>query len=111
MGLALKATHGGAIVPEIDGFFAQHVERCTATPYESLFENERHRAFHRRLARQNADAGWLRFTRVDWDGAPIAYHFGMSFDGSFLWYKPSSKLSLARRSRGEVLLRQLVIAA
>ncbi|HEY2202692.1 MAG TPA: GNAT family N-acetyltransferase [Solirubrobacteraceae bacterium] len=40
----------------------------------------------RRLAEQHADAGWLRFTRVDWDGAPIAYHFGISFRGSFLWY-------------------------
>jgi CelD/BcsL family acetyltransferase involved in cellulose biosynthesis len=103
--------HGRAILPQLDRFFAQHIERCTAAPYPSLFENERHRAFYRQLAEHNADAGWLRFTRVDWDDMPIAYHFGMSFRGSFLWYKPSFELSLARRSPGEVLLRQLLIAA
>ena len=107
----VHTAHGDAIVAELERFFAQHVERCTATPYASLFENERHRAFYRRLATDNADAGWLRFTRVNWNGAPIAYHFGMSFRGTFLWYKPSFELSLARRSPGEVLLRQLLTAA
>jgi CelD/BcsL family acetyltransferase involved in cellulose biosynthesis len=107
----MHTTHGAAILPQLDGFFAQHLERCSAAPYPSLFEDERHRAFYRRLAEQNADAGWLRFTRVDWDGAPIAYHFGMCFHGSFLWYKPSFELSLARRSPGEVLLRELLLAA
>ena len=107
----VHTAHGHTILPELDRFFAQHVERCTAAPYPSLFEDERHRAFYRRLTEQNAETRWLRFTRVDWDGAPIAYHFGMSFRGSFLWYKPSFELSLARRSPGEVLLRQLLIAA
>ena len=41
----------------------------------------------------------------------VAFHFGMSFNGSFLWYKPSFDLALARRSPGEVLLRQLLLAA
>ena len=107
----VHTAHGDAILPQLDRFFAQHVERCTAAPYASLFEDERHRAFYRRLAEQNADAGWLRFTRVNWNGAPIAYHFGMSFNGSFLCYKPSFELALAHRSPGEVLLRQLLIAA
>ena len=107
----VHTAHGRAILPQLDPFFAQHVERCTAAPYPSLFEDERHRAFYRRLAEQHADPGWLRLTRIDWDGAPIAYHFGMCFRGSFLWYKPSFELSLARRSPGEVLLRQLLIAA
>jgi CelD/BcsL family acetyltransferase involved in cellulose biosynthesis len=35
----------------------------------------------------------------------------MSFAGSFLWYKPSFQISLARRSPGEVLLRQLLLTA
>jgi CelD/BcsL family acetyltransferase involved in cellulose biosynthesis len=102
---------GTTILPQLDRFFDQHVKRCTAAPYTSLFEDERHRAFYRRLTRLNANAGWLRFTRVDWNRTPIAYHFGMAFGGSFLWYKPSFELSFARHSPGEVLLRQLLIAA
>jgi CelD/BcsL family acetyltransferase involved in cellulose biosynthesis len=105
----VHARTAAEVVPQLDRFFEQHVERCTAAPYDSLFEDERHRSFYRRLA--GLDAPWLRFTRVDWNGAPIAFHFGMSFEGSFLWYKPSFDLALARRSPGEVLLRQLLLAA
>ncbi len=102
---------GPAILPQLDRFFDQHVQRCTAAPYTSLFEHDQHRAFYRQVTKLNAGAGWLRFTRVDWNRTPIGYHFGMSFAGSFLWYKPSFELSFARHSPGEVLLRQLLIAA
>jgi CelD/BcsL family acetyltransferase involved in cellulose biosynthesis len=102
---------GAEIGPELDGFFDQHRRRCALAPYDSLFENPSQRAFYRHVTAENADAGWLRFTRVDWRGEPIAFHFGMSFDGSFLWYKPSFEPALARRSPGEVLLRRLMLAA
>jgi CelD/BcsL family acetyltransferase involved in cellulose biosynthesis len=58
-----------------------------------------------------SDSGWLRFTRIDWNGKAIAFHFGFSYGGVYLWYKPSFDISLARRSPGEVLLRQLFLAA
>jgi CelD/BcsL family acetyltransferase involved in cellulose biosynthesis len=53
----------------------------------------------------------LRFTRVDWNDRPIAFHFGFCHAGRFLWYKPSFAIDLARRSPGEVLLRHLLLAA
>jgi CelD/BcsL family acetyltransferase involved in cellulose biosynthesis len=104
-------TGSGAILAELERFFDQHVERCTIAPYASLFEDPRQRAFYRRLAERQGPEGWLRFTRLDWDGNTIAYHFGMSFEGSYLWYKPSFDVALARHSPGEVLLRQLLLAA
>ncbi|HZN12471.1 MAG TPA: GNAT family N-acetyltransferase, partial [Blastocatellia bacterium] len=55
--------------------------------------------------------GWLRFTRVEWGGEAVAYHYGMSYGGSYFWYKPSFAPRHARRSPGEVLLRQLLLAA
>ncbi len=102
---------GDEIAPHLDAFFEQHVRRWRATPYPSLFQDPRQREFYQRLTRQAGPEGWLRFTRVDWNGSPIAFHFGFCYAGTFLWYKPSFEVELARRSPGEVLLRQLLLAA
>jgi CelD/BcsL family acetyltransferase involved in cellulose biosynthesis len=104
-------TNGAEILPHLDEFFAQHRERWAATPFPSLFCDEAQQRFYRLLATSAADAGWLRFTRLDWQGRAIAFHFGFCHRGSFMWYKPSFGVDLARHSPGEVLLRQLLLAA
>ena len=102
-----------AIVPWLDVFFAQHVARWARTASPSLFESAVHRDFYRRLAGHAGDAGadFIRFTVVEWCQRPIAFHFGFSHAGRYLWYKPSFDTEFARYSPGEVLLRQLFIAA
>jgi CelD/BcsL family acetyltransferase involved in cellulose biosynthesis len=110
----LKAEHlnaGDQILPQLGGFFAQHRERWAATGTPSLFNNEAQQRFYESLTRRAAHSGWLRFTRLDWQGRVIAFHFGFSYRGNYLWYKPSFAIDLARHSSGEVLLRQLLLAA
>jgi CelD/BcsL family acetyltransferase involved in cellulose biosynthesis len=102
---------GEEILPHLEEFFQQHVARWAVTPHPSPFHDPRQRAFYRRLCEVAGAAGWLRFTRVDWDGKPAAFHFGFCRGGSYLWYKPSFAVELARRSPGEVLLRRLLLAA
>ncbi len=101
----------GEILPRLDDFFDQHVRRWQATPFPSLFCEPVHRDFYRRLAAGADSTDWLRFTVIEFDGRPIAFHFGFSFAGNYLWYKPSFEIALARKSPGEVLLRQLLLAA
>jgi len=100
-----------SIARELPAFFAQHVERRAATSSPSLFESERERRFYTELGALAGAVDWLRFTRVRWSGRPIAYHFGFCHDGSYLWYKPSFAIDLARYSPGEVLLRHLLLEA
>jgi CelD/BcsL family acetyltransferase involved in cellulose biosynthesis len=99
------------ILPRLDAYFDQHERRWQGTGHPSLFREPVHRAFYRRVAAGADDEGWLRFTAVEFDGRPIASHFGFSHRGRFLWYKPSFEIELARQSPGEVLLRQLLLAA
>ena len=63
------------------------------------------------LTQYASPAGWLRFTRIEADGRPIAFHFGLAYHGGFMWYKPAFAIDLARHSPGEVLLRQLLLRA
>jgi len=110
----LRVTHlrdGSEILPHLEDLFEQHVDRWAATDSPSLFLDEGQRDLYREVCRRAATAGWLRFTRLDWEGEPVAFHFGFSFAGTYLWYKPSFAVAHARRSPGEVLLRQLILAA
>jgi CelD/BcsL family acetyltransferase involved in cellulose biosynthesis len=102
---------GRAILPHLEELFAQHMARWHGTPYPSLFHQPAQREFYRRVAALAGDTGWLRFTRLIWQGQAIACHFGFSYRGSYLWYKPSFDINLAQRSPGEALLRQLLLAA
>jgi len=99
------------VLPWLQPFFEQHVDRWAATPYPSLFCDEEQRHFYERVAIAGGSEGWLRFAVVEWDDRPIAFHFGTSRGGRFLWYKPSFAIDLARRSPGEVLLRSLLLGA
>ena len=97
--------------PDLDRFFQQHIERWQDTPFPSLFIDEKQKEFYRRLATALDESGWLRFTRVVWNGRTVAYHFGFNYGGKFLWYKPTFAIELRKRSPGEVLLRSLLVQA
>src|SRR6185295_17575230 len=64
------------ILPRLENFFAQHIARWEGTPFPSLFLESRHREFYRQLVDQASDAGWLRFTELEWEGRVIAAHLG-----------------------------------
>jgi len=111
---SLKVQHiqdGAVVLPYLDEFFRQHIARWAETPYPSLFHDHTQRDFYRRLTCTAAQTGWLRFTVLEWEGHAIAFHFGSCYQGNYLWYKPTFAIDLARRSPGEVLLRQLILAA
>ncbi|MEP7118002.1 MAG: GNAT family N-acetyltransferase [Acidobacteriota bacterium] len=101
-------TGGEEVAALLDGFFEQHVGRWSQTTTPSLFSDARNRDFYRALAANLGPAGWLHFSVVDFEGRPIAYHFGFDFGGTLTWYKPSFAIGYAARSPGMILLRHLI---
>lgn len=104
-------TDGNAILPHLGEFFEQHISRWANTPFPSEFVSPAPRHFYETLTRIAAHTGWLRFTRIEWKGRVIAFHFGFCYRGAYFWYKPTFAIDLARCSPGEVLLRRLLLAA
>lgn len=100
-----------AILPHLDIFFEQHRARRGVTEHPSLFQDPKQCEYYRRLTRDISPTGWLRFTRIDWNGRPIAFHYGLSYQGRYLYGIPSFAIELSQHSPGEVLLRQLLLAA
>jgi CelD/BcsL family acetyltransferase involved in cellulose biosynthesis len=108
----VRHTHEPAIIfSQLDGFFAQHISRRSATTNPSLFVDSKQREYYRNIVVEIGPTGWLRFTRIDWNDRAIAYHFGLSYHGRYLFGVPSFEMELQRHSPGEVLLRQLLLAA
>jgi CelD/BcsL family acetyltransferase involved in cellulose biosynthesis len=102
---------GCDIIPQLEAFFTQHIARWSPTPHPSLFLDPAQRAFYRRFCELAGESGWLRFMRLDLKGKPIAFHLGFCYRDQFMWYKPTFDIEWARSSPGEVLLRQLLLAA
>jgi CelD/BcsL family acetyltransferase involved in cellulose biosynthesis len=99
------------IESHLQELFDQHIDRWGATDSPSLFLADEQKAFYRELVRSVGANRWIRFTRVLWDGRPIALHFGFQYKAKFLWYKPSFDISLAKHSPGEVLLKHMLEVA
>ena len=102
---------GEAILPQLDELVAQHTARWEGRGNPSRFLYPKSRAFFERLTCLAGRTDWLRFTRIDWEGRPIAFHYGLCFRGRFFWGTPAFALDVARYSPGQVLLRQLLLAA
>ena len=109
--LVRESSRATDILPRLESFFAQHIDRWASTPFPSLFLKESHRRFYRRIASEASDAGWLRFMTIDRGECLIAAHLGFHYNGRYLWYKPSFAIALARHSPGELLLSRLLHAA
>ena len=99
------------IVPLLDQFFNQHIERWAMTPFPSLFLKPSEQLFYRRVTDILSETGWLRFTAMNWNGDWVAFHFGFNYNDLFYWYKPSFNAAMAKHSPGEVLLRNLFMNA
>ena len=110
--LTLRRFHDrDAILPHLEAFFEQHISRWAMADDESPFLERPRRAFYEHLTRTATDTGWLRFSFLDWEGRPIAFEYGCQYDGTYFGGPSSFAVDLARRSPGQVLLRQLLLAS
>ena len=89
-------------------FFEQHRQRWQMAGKSSQFSQPRQCEFYAALARTLHGRGWLQFSVVELDGAPLAFHFGFDYAGSITWYKPSFDVRYAEHSPGLMLTRKLI---
>jgi len=92
-------------------FFEQHRRRWNSVGKYSLFSEARQRSFYEALARTLHARGWLQFSVVEFNGEPIAFHFGFDYDGCVTWYKPTFATQYAEHSPGLLLTRELIADA
>lgn len=108
---ALRFRHVGSVdevIAMLPAFFAQHRARWHAVDRPSLFSQAKQRQFYESVARTLAARGWLQFSVVEFNGDPIAFHFGFDYGGCITWYKPSFDVRWSEHSPGLLLTRALI---
>jgi CelD/BcsL family acetyltransferase involved in cellulose biosynthesis len=89
-------------------FFEQHTQRwALVSGGNQRFLSEQSRAFYGALVNNLDPSRELRFSVLQLDDRPIAYHFGFQLDGKFIHYKPTFDINLWQHSPGQVLTRRL----
>jgi CelD/BcsL family acetyltransferase involved in cellulose biosynthesis/predicted ATP-grasp superfamily ATP-dependent carboligase len=106
--VCLNLSTAAEVQPYLDAFFAQHVMRWGGKASSSLFVDSRNRDFYRQLTREIAPKGWLLFSIVEFNGKPIAFHYGFDYNGSVIWYKPSFDVEFEQHSPGIVMVQHLI---
>ena len=92
----------------LEPFFAQHIRKGNGKSPRSLFLKQENRDFYHDLVYALLPSGFLLFTVLEFEGRPIAFHFGFDYASKVIWYKPSYDPDYGRRSPGTVLLKHLI---
>jgi hypothetical protein len=102
---------GDIILGQLGDFFAQHITRFEMAGGESFFTEPGRCEFFEGLTRIASRRGLVRLNRLDWDGRPIAYEYGLSYGKAYFGGPICFAGDLARRSPGKVLFQLLVLGA
>lgn len=103
--------HSEPVLHQLPLFFDQHIARWRSGKGAVGFSDPKNRDLYRSLVKMSGEQGWLRFTRLDWNGDPIAFHIGFCYQGTYTWFQPSFSVEHAAYSPGEVLIRHVLLDA
>lgn len=98
----------GEILAHLPDFFRQHIERRAIVGQRSRFLHPEPRAFYENLVQEFDPTAMLRFSVLELDKQPLAYHFGFEYNGTFLRLTSVFDVNHWLHSPGEVLLGKLL---
>jgi len=96
------------ILPFIELFFNQHIDRYKLKKQTSQFADTTSRQFYMDLLENFSDTGWLVFSMLLLNGKPIAFHLGFQYNDRMIWYKPAFDVDYRNYSPGTIMLKFLV---
>ncbi len=108
--LRVRTAAGEELEEWLELFFAQHASRWRAAGEEGL-ERDDARSFCRAIVHSGHEAGWLRFTMLEWRGAPAAFDISLIRGQRQLCYLVSRDTSIRAYSPGRVLQAHVVKGA
>lgn len=95
--------------PDFETLLRLHRERWGEGTTQ--FQTEAVQAFHRELAAEALERGWLRLWTMEVDGEPVAAWYGFRFAGVESFYQSGRDRRFDRHSAGFLLLMHTVRAA
>jgi CelD/BcsL family acetyltransferase involved in cellulose biosynthesis len=104
----IHVTEPQQIGASLESIVSAQILRFLASDRVSPLVGPERRAFLRQLSDLLSESGWLKISRLEIDGRPVAWNYGFRFGGSWFWYLPTFEMEYAQVSPGSCLLRLLV---
>jgi CelD/BcsL family acetyltransferase involved in cellulose biosynthesis len=92
----------------VESIISAQISRFLATNRVSPLVGSDRRAFLLQLSDLLSHSGWLKISKLEIDGRPVAWNYGFRFGGSWFWYLPTFEMEYEHVSPGSCLLRLLV---
>jgi CelD/BcsL family acetyltransferase involved in cellulose biosynthesis len=89
-------------------YFKQHIERLNINKQKSLFLEKKNQQFYKELLLNLLNMKCLKFSKLEYNNIPLAYHFGFEYNDKYIWYKPAFNVNYKKYSPGNVLLKYLI---
>lgn len=105
------ATQGHELAAALEAAFRLHDLRWRGRSDTSEFTTRAGKAFHRAAATNLARDGVPRILLLLVDGKPVAFHYGMLFEGVFFNHRLAFDPALARLSPGLVTTLEAIVSA
>jgi CelD/BcsL family acetyltransferase involved in cellulose biosynthesis len=99
------------ILPRLPALFDQHRRRWPGPENPSRFHDPEICRLFEVATERWVGADILRFTQIDWDGRPIACHYGLELAGRRFMKAFSFEPELRGRSPGGILMRHIILGA
>ena len=64
--------------------------------------------FYKELVLNLLDKKYIKFSKLEYNGIPIAFHFGFEYNDKYIWYKPAFNVDYKKYLPGNVLLKYLI---
>jgi CelD/BcsL family acetyltransferase involved in cellulose biosynthesis len=95
------------IRPHLAKLQRQHIDRWALRGIASHFLDEASKAYYAALLDRLPADGPLRFSVLEVNGRPVAYHLGFEMANRYVWYKPTFDVDYSAVSPGKVLLQSV----
>ena len=96
------------ILPHIDAFFSQHIQRYRLKNQASQFTDAANKEFYVDLVERFDHNGWIIFSVLTLDDVVVAYRLGFDYDNKLIWYKPAFDVEYRAYSPGTIMLKKLI---
>jgi CelD/BcsL family acetyltransferase involved in cellulose biosynthesis len=108
LGAQFDSAHGDDVLPTLESLFALHDRRWQRRGVRGGFADPAVRDFHRELAPQLDERGWLRLHRVVVDGDVRGAIYCLALRGRVSYYIGGFDLHYARYSLGTLLVGEAI---
>ncbi len=96
------------IIPKLDLFFKQHIERRSKTPFPSFFEDEYYKNYFKNFIHTLSTKGWVVLFTITLNEETLSHYLTFKFQNKIYLYTPTFNIKFKQFSPGTIQLNNIL---